>query len=259
MPDERVLITGASSGIGRELAKLFAADRSDLILVARSRDKLNQLAAELRQAHGVDVRVIVQDLAASSAAADVCNEIAQAGLTVDVLVNNAGFGEMDHFERIPLERHVSMLQLNVVTLTELTRRLLPGMLERRRGRILNLGSTAAFQPGPHAAVYYASKAYVLSFSEALTEELKGTGVTVTCLCPGPTKTGFGKQAHMDSTILFKHAMDVQPVAQAGYRALRKGRALVVPGWFNRYITLNSKLGPRWLTRKMVKWLQPLPD
>jgi short-subunit dehydrogenase len=258
VPRETALITGASSGLGWELARLFAADGSDLILTARRVDRLEALAAELQTGHGVHVRVIGLDLSRPGAARELFQQTTADGTQVDVLVNNAGFGKLVRFQDLPVETYTAMLELNVTALTELTRLFLPAMLARRRGHILNVASTASFQPGPNAAVYYASKAYVRSFSEALAEELRGSGVTVTALCPGPTKTGFGEESAMEGTLLFRYAMEAAPVALAGYRAMRRGRTTVITGLGNRVLALNSKLLPGWIVRKVVKWLQPVP-
>jgi len=200
---QTALVTGASSGIGLELARLFAAGGYGLVLVARSGGKLEELANELRNRHGVDVRVMAIDLARPESSEELVRELEQAGVAVDVLVNNAGFATFGPFAETHLRAELEELQLNVVTLTHLTKKLLPGMLARRRGGVLNVASTAAFQPGPLMAVYYASKAYVLSFTEALAEELRGTGVTISALCPGPTVTGFQKRAAMEDSGLFR--------------------------------------------------------
>ena len=183
MQPETALVTGASSGIGWELAKLFAADKSNLVLVARSREKLHELAADLREAHGVEVRVVAMDLADPNSPPAIFGLLAAEGVTVDVLVNNAGFGAVGSVADLPLERQMEMIQVNLTALTHLTRLFLPGMIQRRSGGILNVASTAAFQPGPYMAVYYATKAYVLSFTEAVAEEVLGTGIRVTCLAP----------------------------------------------------------------------------
>jgi uncharacterized protein len=249
---ETVLITGASSGIGLELAKLFAADGSALVLVARSREKLEQLAQSLRGSHHVDVRLLVQDLADSQAPDQIAADLSRDGTAVDVLVNNAGFGLGGTFAELDLQRQIDMIQVNVAALVKLTGLLLPGMLERRRGGVLNVASTAAFQPGPHLAVYFASKAFVLSFSEALHEELAGSGVTVTCLAPGPTATGFAEQANLESSLLFRrNVMDAGAVARAGHQAFRRGQALVVPGLMNKLTAFSVRLGPRSLVRKIA--------
>src|SRR2546428_5424528 len=195
------LITGASGGIGYELALLFAKDGFDCILVARSQDKLEELAARLESEFRVRTLVLPKDLSKPSAVDEIHEEVTAASMPVDVLVNNAGFPVFGLFRESDLEAELEMLQVNVVALTALTKLLLKPMLARRDGRILNLGSTAAFAPGPLMTVYYASKAYVLSFSEALANELEGTGVSVTCLCPGATRTGFQKRAVMEDSRL----------------------------------------------------------
>jgi hypothetical protein len=256
MSSETVLITGASLGIGYELARLFAADKSNLVLVARNREKLDQLAAELRKAHGVEVRVLVKDLADPQSPRAIFDALAAENVRVDVVVNNAGFGAVGSVAELPLERQRDMVQVNIVALTHLTRLFLPGMIERGSGGILNVGSTAAFQPGPYMAVYYASKAYVLSFTEALAEELLGTGVRVTCLAPGPTATGFAATANAEHRLLFKlGTADAESVARAGYRGFRRGRSLVIPGLRNKLGTVAVRFTPRLLVRKVVKRLQ----
>jgi short-subunit dehydrogenase len=253
---ETVLVTGASSGIGRELARLFAAEGSDLVLVARGEDRLRRLAAELETAHGTTARVERVDLGEPEQQVDLCERLAARRVQVDVLVNNAGFGARGRVVELGLGRQLEMVRLNVEALTTLTRFLLPGMLERGRGGILNVASTAAFQPGPFMAVYYATKAYVLSFSEALGEELRGTGVTVTTLAPGPTVTGFQEEAGLEDTLLFEFGpMAAEPVARAGHRAFRKGRVLVIPGLGNRLLAFSTRLAPRWLIRRVIRKLQ----
>ncbi|MGA8270160.1 MAG: SDR family oxidoreductase, partial [Candidatus Sulfotelmatobacter sp.] len=228
------LITGASGGIGYELAKLFAKDRYNLVLVARSGDKLNQVAAELRGQFGVTVKVIALDLAVAPSAKFLFDQLHSEGMVVDVLVNNAGFGTFGEFSGIAEEEILGQIQLNVTALTELTRLFLPAMLARRGGKIMNVASTAAFQPGPLMAVYYATKAYVLSFSEALANEVAGSGVVVSCFCPGATGTGFQKRAGMEDSRLFKKigAMNVERVARDGYRGLMEGRTVVISGLQN---------------------------
>jgi uncharacterized protein len=253
---ETVLITGASSGIGLELAKLFAADQSDLVLVARSQDKLESLAQQLRRDHGVEVVVVPKDLASPAAPQELFDQLGGQGIVVDVVVNNAGFGTLGSVASLPVERQMDMVRVNVVALTHLTRLFLPGMIARRRGGILNVGSTAAFQPGPNMAVYYATKAYVLSFTEALAEELVGSGVTATCLAPGPTATGFGADSGMDNSLIFKLGMmDARTVAQAGHRGFRRGQVIVMPGLRNKLGAFSVRLGPRAFVRKLVKRLQ----
>lgn len=247
------LVTGASTGIGYELAKLFAADKYNLVLVARSRDRLEKVAAEILANHGVEVKVIAQDLSEPGAPVQLLEKTVGGGATVDILVNNAGFGTFGHFSQSGLAAQLAMMQVNIASLTMLTRLFLDDMLLRKRGRILNVASTAAFQAGPLMAVYYASKAYVLSFSEALANELKGTGVTVTCLCPGPTATEFHERAKMmDSRLLIPTRMSVARVARIGYRGLMCGKTLVIPGMHNWVLAQVVRLVPRrtaaWIVR-----------
>jgi uncharacterized protein len=255
-PGETVLITGASSGIGRELARLFADDGASLILVARSENKLHELAAELGEAHGVQIQVIPADLSHPGSPMQVVEALADRQLTVDVLVNNAGLGGHGSVGALGVARQLDIIEVNVAALTRLTALLLPGMLERRNGAILNVASTAAFAPGPNQAVYCATKAYVLSFSEALAEEVRGTGVRVSCLAPGATETGFAAQAGMGGTKLFRAGvMDAKRVAQAGYRGLRRDKTLVIPGLQNKVIAVGARLSPRVLATKVSGYLQ----
>ena len=256
MPSETVLVTGASSGIGVELARLFAADGSNLVLVARSEKPLRRLALELEQEHGISAAVETADLAEPEELAALCERLAERGVEVDVVVNNAGFGARGAVAELDTGRQLEMVRLNVEALTALTRFFLPGMLERRRGGVLNVASTAAFQAGPFMAVYYATKAYVLSFSEALAEEVRGSGVAVTALAPGPTLTGFQKEAEIEGTWLLKMGpMAAGPVARAGHHAFRRGRVLVVPGLKNRLLAFSTRLTPRWLLRRVIRLLQ----
>ncbi len=239
-----VLITGASSGIGADLARLFAREDHDLVLVARSHDRLDMLAGELRDAHAAKVQVVPTDLSIPGAASRLHERLAHEGSFVEILVNNAGFGMRGTFVDLDPVRQLEMVQVNLVALTELTRSFLPEMVRRGAGRILNVASTAAFQPGPLMAVYCATKAYVLSLSEALADELKGTGVTVTCVAPGATATGFGEIAGVTSTRLVRAGtMSSRVVAEEAYRALGKGRALVVPGCRNRLLSASVRLLP----------------
>jgi short-subunit dehydrogenase len=254
---ETALVTGASGGIGEALARLLAADGTDLVLVARSADKLTVLARELSQQHRVHANVIVQDLSATDAAERVSGQLASGGTTIDILINNAGYATYGLFVDTSAEEEARMLQVNVATLTMLTKAILPGMVQRRRGRILNVASTAAFQPGPLMAAYYASKAYVLSLSEALTNETAGTGVTVTCLCPGPTRTGFQDRARMQESRLLTtlSLMSAEDVARAGYEGMKAGRAIVVPGLVNRLIIQSQRVTPRAVVRNLVRTFQ----
>lgn len=258
-PTETALITGASSGIGLELARLFAADGSRLILTARSEDRLAAIASELQSAHSVEVHVLPEDLSDPAAPRRLFDAIEAAGLSVDVLVNNAGFGALGLFAKMSLDRQLAMLRLNCEALTHLTWLCLQPMKDRNRGRVLNVGSTAAFFAGPNMAVYYATKAYVLSFSEALREELRKTGIGVTCLCPGPTDTPFAEDSGMGDTSLFRAAMSADRVAKIGYQAMRRGRAIVIPGWRNKLLTQTPRFFPRYWLRWVVQRLQPPPD
>jgi short-subunit dehydrogenase len=250
------LVTGASGGIGEELARLLAAGGTDVVLLARSADKLQSLAGELARAHKVSASVISADLSAPDAADTVARTLADRKQTIAILINNAGFGTHGAFAREDPGELQRMLNVNVAALTMLTRHLLPGMLERRRGRILNVASTAAFQPGPLMAAYYASKAYVLSLSEALSEETRGTGVTVTCLCPGPTRTGFQSRAQIEGSRLFNLAsvMSAADVARAGYDAMMAGRPLVITGLMNKIGVQILRVSPRRIPPKIVRAL-----
>jgi hypothetical protein len=240
------LVTGASGGIGLELARLFASDRHDLVLVARSEGKLRALGEQLETAHGITTTVVATDLSKPNAARDLAEALRAALIEVDVLVNNAGFGLTGALADNDPQAQRDMLQVNVVALTELTRLLLPPMVARRAGRILNVASTAAFAPEPMAAVYGATKAYVLSFSEAIGEELRHHGVTVTALCPGPTQSGFSAAAGAGSTRLYSRqkAMSSADVARAGYQGLNSGRRVVVTGLRNKLLVQSVRVSPR---------------
>ncbi|HEY7290476.1 MAG TPA: SDR family oxidoreductase [Vicinamibacterales bacterium] len=246
------LITGASSGIGLELARICAAHKHDLVLVARSGDKLRALADELKRS-GVRIDVFQTDLSHREAPAAVQQFVELKGLTVDILVNNAGYGLYGRFTETSLATELDMIQLNVVALTELTKRMLPGMVARKQGRILNLASTASFLPGPLMAVYYATKAYVLSFSEAIATELDGTGVTVTALCPGPTASGFQSTAHLEDSKLVagRTLPTAAAVARFGYDALMAGTAVAIPGATNKLTANIHRFFPRAMVRKTV--------
>jgi hypothetical protein len=250
-----VLITGASGGIGYELARLFARDHHNLILVARSGDRLAQVATEL-QTLGVRVHTHALDLAAPTAPKFLFEQVQSAGLIVDILVNNAGFGALGEFARMSEEQILGQIHLNIVALTELTRLFLPSMLARRGGRIMNVASTAGFQPGPLMAVYYATKAYVISFSEAIANEVRNSGVTVTCFCPGATDTGFAKRAGNEKTRVFKQfgAMSAERVALDGYRALMEGRTLAISGVQNWIVAQSTRFAPRRLVTAISRWV-----
>jgi short-subunit dehydrogenase len=252
---EWVLITGASGGIGEALAGVLAARGYDLALTARSQDKLKTLAAKLSEHSKVRIETFPVDLSWPAGCNELLSALKAKSIDVDVLVNNAGVGTFGPFAEADLAKELAQIQLNVVAVTQLTRELLGGMLRRKRGKILNVASTAAFQPGPMMAVYYATKAYVLSFSEALSNELQGSGVSVTCLCPGPTRTGFMASAKMgDPAVLAKSSvmMDADRVARAGIDGLMKGRRLVIPGFLNKMLAHSTRLGSRGLSARVVR-------
>jgi hypothetical protein len=250
------LITGASGGIGYELAKIFARDKHTLVLVARNGQKLNQIAVELRQLGAPDVVVIPKDLAALETPDEIFAETERRQIKIDYLVNNAGFGERGSFLETNLDNELEMIQVNVVALTHLTKLYLPGMVQRKFGRIMQVASTAAFQPGPFMAVYYATKAFVLSFSDAVHEELRGSGVTMTALCPGATETGFAARASMKGSKLFRmRVMDAKSVAEIGYRGFMQGRPTVITGARNRLMAWSVRFAPRSLVLKVVREIQ----
>ncbi|MAT72379.1 MAG: short-chain dehydrogenase [Planctomycetaceae bacterium] len=260
MPDRpTALITGASGGLGAEFAQIHAARGGDLILVARSADKLAALQAQLHEQHGVRVTVIARDLAETDACERLVEEIRGQGLAVDYLLNNAGFGGAGEFVSRPWADDRQMILLNVLTLSGLTRLLLPEMLARGSGRVLNVGSLASFLPGPLQATYYATKAYVLSLSEALANEVSGTGVTVTCLCPGPTKTGFADRADAGDTRAFRRAAAAADVARYGYDAMLAGKRVAVHGWKNKLLIHGLlRLMPRRLVTQISRMTMEKP-
>jgi short-subunit dehydrogenase len=252
------LITGASSGLGLELARLFARDGHDLVVVARRRDHLETLATRLAAEHGVAARVIAEDLADPIAPRRIFEELQERRVTVEYLVNSAGFGTNGPFAASDLGRELAMVQVNATSLMHLTHLFLPGMIARRSGRILNLGSTAGFQPGPGMAIYYATKAFVNSFTEALAYELRGTGVTATVACPGATTTEFGKVAGNEESRLF-HLGTTSPefVAQHAYRAMMAGKPMSLPGWRAKLGLQLLRIGPRGQVRGMTARLNQI--
>jgi short-subunit dehydrogenase len=258
MSVETVLVTGASSGIGRELASCFAADGCRLVLVARKRQALQTLADELRKEYKTHSEVIPADLSQPGTPARLFEHFQANGHKIDVLVNNAGFGAYGDFAALPLERQLEMVQVNVTAVVHLSRLLLPGMIERHHGGVLNVASTAAFQPGPGMAVYYATKAFLLSFSEAISEEVSGSGVIVTALCPGPTDTNFGAAAcDRFSKSFLKSTMTSATVARIGHAAFRKGQVVAIAGLRNKFPSLAVRLLPRVAVRKIVKRLNAM--
>ena len=247
------LVTGASGGIGQVIAEQFAKDRIDLVIVARNAQQLEANAAQWRQQYGVRVTAIASDLSEVGAAKKLADEVIGQGIKVNYLVNNAGYGSYGIFAESNLNYEVAMMRLNMEALTVLTKLFLPDII-RRRGKILNLASTASFQPGPFMAVYYATKAYVLSFSEAIAAELENTGVTVTALCPGPTASGFQDKAalHESALVKGKRLPSAQEVGVAGYRAMQRGRRVYIPGVMNWLLAQSVRFTPRRLVTAVVK-------
>lgn len=239
---DRVLITGASSGIGLHLAHRFAAHGHPVCLVAPDATELEAVATDIRKAHGVDVMPVAADLEKKEAFAELDTVTRLAGWSIDILVNNAGHGFRGRYAEVPLSTHLSVLRLNVEAAMRATSCFLPRMVKNRRGRILNTASIAGFEPGPGMAVYHASKAFILSWSEALATELEGSGVTVTALCPGPTDTDFFPKGNLEQSVAFQKAnlMDPEDVAHAGYDALMAGERVVVPGATNKALVFARR-------------------
>jgi short-subunit dehydrogenase len=256
MSKERtVLVTGATAGIGHELSRIFAREGHALVLVSRNGERLAKVADELKSANGAVVTTIPTDLARPNAPAELFARVQREVGPIDILVNNAGIGVYGPFAQMDVHSELEMIQVNLTSLTHLTGLFLPSMIERGFGKILNVASTAAFQPGPEMAVYYASKAYVLNFSEALAHELRGTGVTVTALCPGATATEFQARAKMEKSRLVQSGMmDASTVALAGYRGLMKNKRIVIPGTMNKLLAFSVRLTPRRLVTAIAGYL-----
>lgn len=255
MLNKTALVTGAASGLGYEFAVLLAKDSYNLILIDIDAEKLKATKNEIEEQFQIDMKILVKDLSKAEIANDIYKEIKNA--PIDVLINNAGFGLFGTFSNTDWQRESAMLHLHIMTTTHLTKLLLTEMVERGRGKILNISSLAAFQPGPLMAIYYASKAYILSFSEAIANELKGTGVTVTVLCPGQTKTSFQQvvsEENCDNKISFNMACPVQ-VAKYGYDAMMQGKTVVVPGFFNKFLSRLPRLMPRKTSASIVRKIQ----
>jgi uncharacterized protein len=254
---QTALVTGASGGIGVDLADCFARDGYDVVVTARSVDALRGVADRLSKQHGIVATPIANDLGVFGGGTKLVEAIRARGITVDVLVNNAGYGQAGALTSSPLETQLGMIDLNVRALVELTHLLWDGMVARRRGGVLNVASTAAFQPGPLMAVYYASKAFVLSFSEALWEEARGTGLRVSCLCPGPTASGFRDRAGTGKTRLASASavMPSMPVAEQGYRGWQANRRVVITGARNRLLAELVQVLPRQMVLRVVRYIQ----
>ncbi len=256
MSDQVALITGASSGFGYDFCHLLAEDGYDLAVVARREDRLNDLAESIQEKYGRTVHVFPMDLTEEGAAEKLYQSISGRDLKINVLINNAGVGRFGIFHEMDQQENEDMIKLNILALTSLTRLFVKDMVKVGNGRILNVASLASFQPaGPMMAVYFASKAYVLSLTRALRIELKGTGVTATALCPGPTKTEFGESDHVQSSRMFKLARtSSKEVAEAGYKAMLKNRATVVPGLLNKLLAIGGELPPRQIALQINKFL-----
>lgn len=255
------LVTGATSGIGWELARILAKDGHNLVLVARDEERLNERARELQREFDTESLVLQADLSEPTSVERIVCELEQRKLEIDVLVNNAGFGDHGPFAESELKKQLGMIAVNITALTELTHRLLPCMVKRKSGKILNLASTAAFEPGPLMAVYYATKAYALSFSEALFEELRGSGVTVTALCPGPTRSEFQAAAGIKPIRLVagRRLPSAADVAAVGYDAMLTGKPVVIHGFWNTLGVWAAQILPRSVVRRAVHWLHESAD
>jgi uncharacterized protein len=251
------LITGASLGIGLEFAKTFAAAKNNLVLVARNEEKLKALSAELEKTYGITVKIIAADLSNMEELQKVYNSCKAENITVDYLVNNAGIGVYDFFIESDWDKTEQMIDLNIKSLTKMCKLFIPDMVARKSGKILNVASTAAFQPGPTMAVYYASKSYVLFFSEAIYNELQGTGVSVTCLCPGATESNFFEAAamHESNLVKGKKLPTSKEVAEFGYKAMMKNKMTVIHGLMNTIMATSIRFTPRKLVLNIVRKIQ----
>lgn len=256
--DRYALITGASSGIGYEFANLLAKDGMNLIITSRNETRLKEVKTEIENKYQIRVKVLPKDLSNPKAPSEIFFELEKEGITVDILVNNAGFNVYGMFSETNLQKELEMIQVHITSLTHLTKLFLKKMLENKTGKILNVASIAAFPPGPLVSVHFASRAYVLHFSEALANELQGTGVSVTCLCPGPTESAFYKRANMRNVRLATgkpiRLMDARTVAEVGYKALKKGKTVAIPGFRNKLLALFARFAPRKVVTKIVRWL-----
>lgn len=259
MNDQKTaLITGGSVGIGFALAHQFAKNGYDLILIARNEAKLKEAKGQLEKQYGVTVKIIVKDLAQHGAPQDIFGELREHGIEIDVLVNNAGVGLHGFFHDTEIKKQLDVIDINIRALTHLTHLFLPEMIKRKSGKILNVASTAAFQSGPKMATYFATKAYVLSFTEALANEIKGSRVTTTVLCPGPTESEFAKRSGEDGTRLMTNKswmMSADAVAAMGYAGLMKGKSIVIPGKINKFLVILTRFVPRGLATKISRALQ----
>lgn len=250
-----VLVTGASSGIGEVFARQLAAGKQNLILVARREDKLQALASELASRHGIQAEVIASDLSTREGAEKLADTITERGYGISGLINNAGFGDRGTFNELALERQQNMIQVNIASLVTLTWKLVPLLKQQPGSFIINVASIASFQAGPYMAVYYATKAFVLSFSESIREELRSSGISVSALCPGPTDSEFAQHAHMDGTPLFRSGVMMTTEAVVKQALAKRRNAIVIPGLRNLLLIWSSKFAPRWLSRRVAGQLQ----
>lgn len=251
------LVTGASSGIGYEFARILARENFDLVLTARNKKALTELKARLMAEYEVKVEIIAKDLASVSSVQDIYDQLKKENIVIDVLINNAGLGDFGFFHEMDWRKQEEIINVNITALTRFCHLFGKDMVARRRGKILNVASTAAFQPGPLQAVYYASKAFVVSFSEAIGNEFKDAGVSVTTLCPGPTATEFHKRAGMKRSKLFS-SIKIAPardVAWYGYQAMMKGKAIAIPGLRNWFLAFATRFAPRGIVVKAVRRMQ----
>lgn len=251
------LITGASAGIGLELARVFALHNHDLLLVARNEAALRELASELSTTFGVNAKFFVADLSTPEAPRLIHEFCSQSGIDVDILVNNAGFGDYGPFHELDRQHQLDKIVVNIASLVDLTHRFLPGMVGRKSGKILNVASTAAFQPGPYMSVYYATKSFVLHFSEAISVELEGTGVTVTALCPGATQSEFQARANLNGSRLFdgRTLPTSKEVAEYGYASLMRGKRVAIHGFLNAVLAISVRFSPRGLVLRIARFIQ----
>ena len=254
--NKTVLITGASAGIGLEFAKIFAREKYNLVITARNEAKLNELATEIKSKHNINIKVLTKDLSKQNAGEEIFNELKNRNIITDILVNNAGFGVFDNYWCVDLQDEKNMLQVNIMALAELTFLFVKDMVNRGSGKILNVASTAAFQPGPTMPGYYASKAFVLRYTQAINFEVRKKGVQVSTLCPGPTITEFQTRAKMSETNMFKRrfTMSAEEVASIGYKGLMQGRSVIIPGRINLMAAMVSRIAPSKMSMKVVNWL-----
>jgi hypothetical protein len=255
--NKTALITGASNGIGLELARIHAKTGGDLVLVARHVDRLEALKFELTKLHNTNVYIIGKDLSVPNAAKEVYNELKEQEIEIEYLINNAGFGEFGEFRATSWEKESAMIQLNIITLTHFTKLFLPDLLKKNQGKIMNVASIAAFLPGPYMAVYFATKSFVLHFSEAINEEIRNSEVTITTFCPGPTATGFMKVASMENSKMIKGKKlpTADEVAKQGYVAMIQGVSVSIPGLLNNIMATSVRFVPRNLIVKLMRWMQ----